>query len=154
MRHGSWIRQTALAALMAGVILSIAALSSRAADGVVPLRIKFDVTDGKTCPPSNARTELRLRVPGGAWAQSPSAVQSQSNSSAAVALLSYCPAGVESRCVVRTACYLGEEPGETQTLTATMQRAAQPMPIRGKLAPPRPAAKQATAVLFSAEQSK
>lgn len=159
MRHGHWLGQTALAALTAGMLLWGEGSSANAVDGDKPARMKLEVTDGKTCPPPNARTEFRFRVPGSAMAPSPRTAQSQNDTPDSIALLSYCPASVEPRSVIHTGCLLGTEPGETPTLTATMLRAAQPMPIRGKLASPRPAAaipaaQRATAPLFSAEDGR
>jgi hypothetical protein len=135
------------------MLFSGVAASAGAADLGTPLRMKLEVTDGKTCPPPNARTELRFRVPGEASAEPAAVAQTQGDTPASVALLSYCPANAEPRSVVHTAYYVGEESAEPNVLTATMRRAAQPMPIRGKLVPPRPAAKRATAHLFSAEGS-
>jgi hypothetical protein len=158
MRHGNSTRQTALAALLAG-LLSSGIAAADAADGTSsakaaggsgsPIRMKLEVNDGKTCPPPNARTEVRFRLRGELPAGSLAASQPQGET---CSLLSYCPASAEPRSVVHSASYVGEETPEARPLTATIQRTVWVAPVRGKLAPPRSTAKQATSHLFADER--
>lgn len=159
MRHTRLTGPTALAALLAGVLLAGMASAADAADGGTPLRMKLEVTDGKTRPPPHVRTELRLRVQGGDWTGPRIVAQPQNQNPGAVSLLSYCPTAAESRSVVHRACYLDTEPEEPRVLTAMIERAAQPIPTRGKMAPPRPViqrpvAQRETAILFSTDPDR